>query len=288
MKSIVLRSFPVCKKVIGIMLVVLFVFGMVVTACAGNHADLTVEKKASCHVAWSEGLGYTSLEYVTQKKTEAHDDTVILAIDGSFWSPDNSIVKQECLDEYEILYVSSDKGNGAEVSRNIKYARIVVDLLEEEFPEARKVVLYAFSKGGWYIDKVYVALKERGYDVLLYWCSDACPSQRPSPLPEDHVDVLKGRDGKIIYSRCSLIPNGLGYTHLEEDKVPIYVAVSKQTRRVIAEVTAEYGTEYCEKFGGVLMGYYEYPDANHEQLEASSAETFSQVLNQLDETYKNN
>ena len=272
---------------------ILTILCLFISVQAGIGVPVTVKEVKTAHIPQSEQLGYSSLDYVTRKRVDgSHAETVILAVDGSCWAPDRSIVNQECLADREMLFVRSDCGNSAEIWRNRRYAACVVKLFSCEFPAARNVVLYAYSKGGWYIDSIYEVLREQGYSVLFYWCNDACPSQRI--LSPDGSASLR-KNGKIVYSSCALIPNGIGYAHLEADKVPIYVATSKRDENgkgggsgLISEVTEEYAFEYCQAFGGVLQGYYTYPGVTHGHLGSASAADFANALSVFDPVVSGN
>ena len=125
------------------------------------------------------------------------------------------------------------------------FAQQMVRLLGKKFPTQR-VVLFGFSRGGWYLDELYKELKDHGREVLLAWCNDACPG-----------------DDKTVF----------GYPAIEEDGIPVYVAVSMRDGGKIVARTKQYGES-----GNPDIVFFKQYDCKHGELSAAAAEDIRNAL----------
>ena len=188
-------------------------------------------------------------------------DLVILGVDAG-WIPKQSIVYQEALKDVNMLYLrppASNEGyapvNNKTVSETNKnnqklFAQQMVRLLGKKFPTQR-VVLFGFSRGGWYLDELYKELKDHGREVLLAWCNDACPG-----------------DDKTIF----------GFPAIEEDGIPVYVAVSTRDGGKIVNRTKRYGES-----GNPDIVFFKQYDCKHAELSAAAAEDIKDALRTYEE-----
>ena len=200
--------------------------------------------------------GFGPIQEIDYLIRRGRGDLVVLGVDGG-WAPERSIVYQEALSEFNILYMRPAASNTAylpyrknAVSEVYKphqrnFAKQVVPLLNEKFPTQR-VVLFGHSRGGWYLDELYRELKAAGRTVVFAWCSDACPG-----------------DERSIY----------GFPEIEKDAVPIYVATSSAGGGKIVQRTRDYAQSGISDI--VFSKKY---DCNHSMLSIAAAEDFRDAL----------
>ncbi len=243
------------NKIVLALLLVVCVF------CSGAaFADTAEMSEIYINNEYSRMLGCVpGVSCVIKKTNESEHPIVLVGIDGTMWAPWRSIANQECLAEQDMLFVRCDVGLETEYliycTRSEAYAKMVVKQLGITFPETKNVILYAFSKGGWYVNDIYKELKAQGYGIVFVWCNDACPAYK---------DYWKG--GKL--------PNGLGYPDVEADNVPTYVAYSTKKEGVIPGRGTINGSTYdyghsLKPENVVFVKEYVCP---HNQLGARSAE----------------
>ena len=96
-----------------------------------------------------------------------------------------------------------------------------------------------------------VTLKEKGREVLLAWCNDACPG-----------------DDKSIF----------GFPAIEEDGIPVYVAVSTRDGGKIVNRTKRYGES-----GNPDIVFFKQYDCKHAELSAAAAEDIKDTLRTYEE-----
>lgn len=221
-----------------------------------GHIPSSLEENSAVeeNVIYVHGFGpIRKLDYLIRY---GEGDLVILGVDAG-WIPKESIVYQEALKDINILYLrppASNEGyapiNNKTVSETNKknqklFAQQMVRLLGKKFTTQR-VVLFGFSRGGWYLDELYKELKDHGREVLLAWCNDACPG-----------------DDKTIF----------GYPAIEEDGIPVYVAVSARDGGKIVARTKQYGES-----GNPDIVFFKQYDCKHGELSAAAAEDLRDAL----------
>lgn len=233
-----------------------------------NEQTMTSELRIKS--SQSKLLGYTGgLECVVKKKTNGHDPLVVIAIDGTLWAPGRSIACQTCLADQEMMFVRCETGRetdsvlGTDKLRSEIYAELIMDEFKTEFPEAETLILYVYSKGGWYLNDLYREAKSRGYGIGFVWCNDACPS---------YTDYWCG--GRL--------PNGLGFPDVEADRIATYVAYSRKTdntvpgKGTISGATYDYGHSKRPDNVVFCQGY----TCRHNQMGAASAEDFAKAISE--------
>lgn len=252
------------KVVAQLLIVCVLIVGCLCTGMA--CADMAEAKEIKINNEYSRMLGCNPGMACVVKTTSAKEHPlVVVAIDGTLWAPGRSIANQECLADQDMMFVRCDMGPETDslvyYTRSEAYAKMVAEQLKVSFPDAETLILYAYSKGGWYLNDLYKEVKERGYKVAFVWCNDACPAYK---------DYWQG--GKL--------PKGLGYPAVEEDNVPIYVAYSTKANGVVPGQGTINGSTYD-------YGHSRKPDSvvfvkeyvcPHNQLGARSAADLAEAV----------
>ena len=252
------------KVVAQLLIVCVLVVGCLCmgTACA----EMTEAREIKINNEYSRMLGYNpGMECVVKTTPGTEHPIVLIAIDGTLWAPGRSIANQPCMADQDMMFVRCDSGMETEsliyCTRSEAYAKMVVEQLKESFPNTETLILYAYSKGGWYLNDLYKEVKAQGYEVAFVWCNDACPAYK-------------------FYWKGGKLPNGLGYPAVEEDHVPIYIAYSTKAAGVkpgqgtINGSTYDYGHD-LKPDNVVFVKEYVCP---HNQLGAHSAEDLATAV----------
>lgn len=171
---------------------------------------------------------------------DTESDTVLLAVSGSGWYEDRLLVNQPELAELNVLYVQSidDEAYGGIQDG---YAKYVVKLLNKVFPNQKRVALYGYSRGGYFLNSLYLELKA-DREILFAWANDA-------------------------------IPQIGGFPDIEADGIPVCVTWSNEKEKNITTKTKEYG----DRMAGALLLKKMY-DTGHNFVEIAAAKDMADIL----------
>ena len=141
--------------------------------------------------------------YCVTQKADDGQTPVIIYLEGSAWSAEQTIMGNELFRDMNIMCVCSrnNEYNFSAIWRErdmLGLGENIVYRLWQEFPEAAEVVIIGFSNGGYGMEGTYRKCKEYGIRVLGGVCMDAWPKRfAPEDMAEE-VPVMYMISGTTI------------------------------------------------------------------------------------------